>query len=209
MTETVIIRALSQAVPTLAADGWVGWGVCACVSVCVCVCRKGLRLFGWWNVAPGPCGGKAVPSSPPCLCGTSSLDPLHIVIRGWPLRASGRQTVGMEGSGARWGTRRTNSNSSTCPIVPVEWVGWIEGERMTASSPSPPSQTPFFPSPSYPPGVVPSSALLFALAGCYWEGPLRCCLCNLLGNFQGHTIPPLLFHWRFSHLLPKLILLGM
>lgn len=38
---------------------------------------------------------------------------------------------------------------------------------------------------SYPLSVVPSSALLFALAGCRREGPLRWCLCNLLGNFLG------------------------
>lgn len=41
---------------------------------------------------------------------------------------------------------------------------------------------------SYPFSVVPSPALLFALADCDREGPFGWCLYNLLGNFQGHLI---------------------
>lgn len=148
-----------------------------------------------------------MPSSPPCLCGTSSSDPLHIVIRGRPLRASGRQTVGIEGSGARPGTRRANSNSRTCPIVPG--VGGMESRANEWQWVHQALPVRLFFSPSYPLRVVPSSAPLFALAGCHREGPLHCCLCNLLGNFQGHTISPLLFHLRSSHLLPKIILMWM
>lgn len=155
-------------------DGWRGSGV-GC---------KGLRLFGWWNVAPGPCGGKAVPSSPPCLCGTSSLDPLHIVIRGRPLRASVSSWQANSGTRGEWCSLGHQENKQQQQHVfhssRSGWDGSRANEWHWVHQALP---VRLFFSSFYPLCVVPSSALLFALAGCYREGPLRWCLCNLLGNF--------------------------
>lgn len=134
-----------------------------------------------------------MPSSPPCLCGTSSSDPLHIVIRGRPLRALRWLAAGKQwepkGSGARRGDQANKQQQQH--VSHSSRSGWDglspkrgrRGRRERhQAGPSPPRQTLFF-SASYPLSVVPSSALLFALAGCDREGPLGWCLCNLLGNF--------------------------
>lgn len=112
-------------------------------------------MLGWWNVAPGPCGGKAVPSSPPCLCGTSSSDPLHIVIRGRPLRASRWLAAGKQwepkGSGARRGDQANKQQQQH--VSHSSRSGWDglspkrgrRGRRdWHRAGPSPPRQTLFF-----------------------------------------------------------------
>lgn len=150
-----------------------------------------------------------------------SLSMWHILLRSSPHCNQGPATESQHQlvAGKQWELRGVplagapGKQTATAAHVPQfqEWVGWVEGERMTLGSPvSFVRQAPvkLILSPSYPLSVVPSSALLFALAGCYRVGPLCWCLCNLLGNFQGHLISSSLSlsQWRFSHLLPRLLL---
>lgn len=148
-----------------------------------------------------------MPSSPPCLCGTSSLDPLHIVIRGRPLRAlalaGGGQTVGTEGSGARRGTRRTNSNSSTCPAVPagVGGMGWEQEKKKKANDTEFARALPvrLFFSASYPTQCCSKPCAIVCLGRLQQGGAPRMVFVQPVWELLG---PSDLSHRRFSHLLP-------
>lgn len=167
-------------------DGWVG------------VCALRVNAPRLMKCHAGPCGGKAVPSSPPCLCGTSSLDPLHTVIRGRPLRASASWWRANSGNRGEWrslghqaGKQQHVSHSSRSG-----WDGWRANERQWVRQTLPVF---FFLSLSTP--CCSKRCTIVCLGRLLQEGPLSWCLCNLFGNFLGHLIsqslPPA---WRFSHL---------
>lgn len=150
-----------------------------------------------------------MPSSPPCLCGTSSSDPLHIVIRGRPLRASLWLAAGKQwepkGSGAHRGDQANkqqqqhvshSSRSGWDGLSPKRGGG--EGENDTKLGPALPVRLFFF---------------LCLLS-------TQCCskLCTIvcLGRLRQGGAPGLVFvqpvgellgpsdlsHQRLSHLLP-------
>lgn len=124
-----------------------------------------------------------MPSTPPCPCGTSSSDPLHVVIRGRPLRSSANWWE-LGGSGGCT-LEPANGNSSTCPIV--SGVGGTGPEQTSVAG---------FIQPSQPILLSPSSASLQARHYCLpWQaatgrGPSAGVCATCQGTSGPSDLPP-------------------